>query len=1079
MTQKTINELKKLISDKLARIQTIIQHTISQFNYFRKFDIIANSDMVLCSSTLSECYEKSQGLLTNLSPECETYNTIDHLNVAINELQSIIDKLSIIMCGYGTKFIEDIFFISFGTEVNMQTDAPVYKSKFDLIMEHVRPIGYKTIHWKQCKSKPKLQLDEHVLCQNKITEEAIQIELSNQYECFDIDMNAKPVFVKIYGIRVVVHNEKTQKTLIIQGVVEDVPLECITNTYIEKRKSDILSNIPKSDTFRPEIVNRIVETMTIKDILIHGNEDVYKKHMAVLSEVNYIKYNKLSATIKKFLELDVYGQRHMLIHLLIYNAEIDIQYITYLLYDLITSRTGGDSFEQQLIYDSFPWKVKMYFKETMKTTMKYTKDMLTKYDISRVSLEQQIYVMKVPDNVREKAMVKLKEIKGKSDDNGGKAKQYLEGLLKIPFGIYREESVLSIPKQLNVDFSNVLSKHGKLFQSLGLTYSAKYNTIEIAKYASKFQEFVRTSIPRQILEKIEEPKIGTKLLNSVFSLVLEERKHVLKKTGLSKSDKVEAIKDHIFACSAECVLKIYDLLHGSENTSVSLLKSTTELDRIIGSTKQIRNNLDQIVETLDESIHGHSHAKDQILKIVAQWMNGEQSGYCFGFEGSPGIGKTSLAKKGLANCLKDANGESRPFAFIALGGSCNGSTLEGHSYTYINSTWGRIVDILMDTKCMNPIIYVDELDKVSKTEHGKEIIGILTHLIDTTQNSGFQDKYFSGIDIDLSKVLFIFSYNDPSQIDSILLDRIHRIRFDNLSLEEKVVIVRKYLLPEINKKMGLENCVDLSDEVVEYLIETYTLESGVRKLKELIFDLYGEINVQFLKCDNPETIVLPISVQIEDLQTRYLSKYDPIVEKTVHRMNEVGIINGLWANSLGRGGIIPIQVHYFPTSTFLELRLTGMQGDVMKESMNVSKTMAWNLLSQAEQQACIQSFESTKSQGLHIHCPEGAVSKDGPSAGAAITVAIYSRLRNQPINNTVAMTGEINLQGYITEIGGLEYKILGGIRAGIKKFLYPKRNEVDFAKFMKKYGSKSYIQDIAFVAVDRIEETFSHFFAME
>ena len=132
------------------------------------------------------------------------------------------------------------------------------------------------------------------------------------------------------------------------------------------------------------------------------------------------------------------------------------------------------------------------------------------------------------------------------------------------------------------------------------------------------------------------------------------------------------------------------------------------------------------------------------------------------------MGKTTLAKK-LANCLKDKNGDARPYSFIAIGGSSNGSTLDGHNYTYVGSTWGKIVDILIEKKCMNPIIFIDELDKVSKTEHGKEIIGILTHLIDSTQNDSFQDKYFSNIDLDLSKALFIFSYNDVELIDKILL----------------------------------------------------------------------------------------------------------------------------------------------------------------------------------------------------------------------------------------------------------------------------------------------------------------------
>jgi ATP-dependent Lon protease len=563
-----------------------------------------------------------------------------------------------------------------------------------------------------------------------------------------------------------------------------------------------------------------------------------------------------------------------------------------------------------------------------------------------------------------------------------------------------------------------------------------------------------------------------KQVNAIFDVI---RTGSAKKTGTTKENKIQHICKNLKTASRDQISQVYDLIYATESTSpIALNKTVQEIAKFQSNANEIKTNLDQITQTLDESIHGHRYAKDQILKIIAQWMNGEQSGYCFGFEGSPGIGKTSLAKKGLSQCLKNANGESRPFAFIAVGGSCNGSTLEGHSYTYVNSTWGKIVDILMDAKCMNPIIYVDELDKVSKTEHGKEIIGILTHLIDTTQNSVFQDKYFSGIDIDLSKVLFIFSYNDPSQIDSILIDRINRIRFYNLSLEEKIFVVKKYMIPEIEQKMGLENCITLKDEVIEYMIDTFTLESGVRKLKEIVFDLYGEINLQLLKCDTDTS--LPIELSIDDLHTKYLSKYDKIIEKKIHTSPEMGIINGLWANALGRGGIIPIQAMFYPTATFLELKLTGMQGDVMKESMNVAKTLAWKLLSIEEQESLVTTFEKTKCQGLHIHCPEGAVSKDGPSAGAAITVAIYSLFSKRPINNTVAMTGEINLQGQVTEIGGLEHKIVGGIKAGIRKFLYPESNARDFDKFWKKMGDKSLVKDILFVPVSRIGDTFSHFF---
>ena len=339
-----------------------------------------------------------------------------------------------------------------------------------------------------------------------------------------------------------------------------------------------------------------------------------------------------------------------------------------------------------------------------------------------------------------------------------------------------------------------------------------------------------------------------------------------------------------------------------------ITNNTTSLTRIIIDTevlnkniKQVENTLSEVLSVLDNSIYAHRNAKNQIMKIIGQWMNGEQTGYCFGFEGSPGIGKTSMAKKGLSKCLKDVDGSSRPFAFIALGGSCNGSTIEGHGYTYMNSTWGKIVDILMDAKCMNPIIYIDELDKVSKTENGREIIGIFTHLIDQTQNDTFQDKYFSGINIDLSKALFIFSYNDPDQIDRILLDRIHRIKFENLTLEDKMVIVKRYILPEINVKMGFENIVDISDDMIEHIIEKYTMEPGVRKLKELLFDLHGEINLDILRNACDTEIELPIVITEDNLDNKYLTKYHKIIEKSIHKRAEVGIINGLWANSLGRG----------------------------------------------------------------------------------------------------------------------------------------------------------------------------------
>jgi len=504
-------------------------------------------------------------------------------------------------------------------------------------------------------------------------------------------------------------------------------------------------------------------------------------------------------------------------------------------------------------------------------------------------------------------------------------------------------------------------------------------------------------------------------------------------------------------------------------------KCISNLQQISDNTKLIHNYFGDVRKALDSSVYGHKNAKKQVERIIGQWINGEPNGYCFGFEGPPGTGKTSLAKHGISKCLKDGDGNSRPFAFIAIGGSSNGSTLDGHNYTYVGSMWGKIVDILMETKCMNPIIFIDEVDKVSRTETGREIIGILTHLVDPTQNSAYQDKYFTGIDLDLSKVLFIFSYNDVDLVDRILLDRIHRIKFQHLSLEEKLQISEDYMLPEILKKMGQHGNINISKEVVQFIIETYTCEAGVRKLKEILFEIIGEINLELLH--NNDERDLPVNISIDDVKQSYLKDRQKSRGKKVHGENRIGIINGLWANALGMGGIIPIEMKYVLSGHPLDLKLTGMQGDVMKESMNVAKTLAWSMTSNERQERLLKMFDATKTQGIHIHCPEGAVPKDGPSAGTAITVTMYSLLNDIKIKNTIAITGEIDLHGNVTAIGGLDLKIIGGIEAGVKEFLFPEANIDDFNKFKDKYGDKDLVNGIEFHPIGNIKEALE--FALE
>jgi ATP-dependent Lon protease len=517
------------------------------------------------------------------------------------------------------------------------------------------------------------------------------------------------------------------------------------------------------------------------------------------------------------------------------------------------------------------------------------------------------------------------------------------------------------------------------------------------------------------------------------------------------------------------------------NLNPELLKDTIHIfktqDGVDCDVEKLNKNMNKIKEyvmtvknTLDDAVYGHDNAKKQIEKIIGQWINGQQDGYCFGFEGPPGVGKTSLAKKGLSNCLIDDNGEGRPFSFIAMGGDSNGSTLHGHNYTYVASTWGAIVQILIDKKCMNPIIFIDEVDKISRTEHGKEITGILTHLLDPTQNDCFQDKYFTGIDFDLSKALFILSYNDPDAIDKVLLDRVHRIKFNSLTLEDKLVICKKYILPEICLKMGLNDMIEFPEETIKYIIEEYTCEAGVRKLKEQMFDIVGEINIRVLKKEF-ENNEMPVKISIDDIKNVYFKDRHPLLLRMVSNESQIGYINGMYATTMGNGGVLPIHAKFFPSDKFLELKLTGLQQEVMRESMNVSLTVAWGMTLEVVQKKLRERYDKFGNKnGINIHTGDNAVSKDGPSGGCAITLVIYSLLNDIAIKPRIGVTGEIQMSGQVTAIGGLKHKILGSLKQGIKTFLYPKENKKDFDDFYEKHGKDEKMQNIEFFAIEHVNE---------
>uniref|UniRef100_A0A6C0E279 ATPase AAA-type core domain-containing protein n=1 Tax=viral metagenome TaxID=1070528 RepID=A0A6C0E279_9ZZZZ len=264
-------------------------------------------------------------------------------------------------------------------------------------------------------------------------------------------------------------------------------------------------------------------------------------------------------------------------------------------------------------------------------------------------------------------------------------------------------------------------------------------------------------------------------------------------------------------------------------------------------------------QILDQAVYGLNDAKMQIMQMLGQLItNPESVGTAIAIQGPMGTGKTTLVKEGISKIL------NRPFAFIALGGATDSSFLEGHSYTYEGSTWGKIVQIIIDSKCMNPVIYFDELDKISDTPKGEEIAGILTHLTDTSQNTQFHDKYFSEIDFDLSKCLFIFSYNDESKVNPILRDRMYRIQTKGYERKQKIIISNQHLLPKIREQVKFDTGdIIIPDEAIQYMVDNYcSNEQGVRNLKRCLEIVHTKLNLYRLMKPGSNLFEEDMSIQV-------------------------------------------------------------------------------------------------------------------------------------------------------------------------------------------------------------------------
>jgi len=917
----------------------------------------------------------------------------------------------------------------------------------------------------------------------------------------NLDIINASLLEKIDGATIEIPCEKT--VLQVSGYFKKDPLNVHKKLDILKRKIESIKSKSENLEMNEKFVESYIYQMTTKDVVVLSVDKIIRKLKKDYDYLFKLKGQLLSSLVKEFLMSNIQDQRKILTLFLISEND-DTVHLAYLLYDMIT--TSSDSIKPQFmaeeIFKSLHWSVQKKFKVAFKNVEKYRKKLLTLNE-ENISYEDRIVQMKASDIIKSKALEKLKEVN--SSKESIKAMNYLDGLLKIPFGAYKKEKILTFLedfskniKELVKDLKDSNSKINKIDNT---TEMIKENLDELFIFYEN-DNFETENKLEELMKEIESKlnKIN-KLIseNSEYDNITEFQENRKKSDeSLEKLENYKKLNDKINNCEDEDILQKIEFeisdnirkelenlrnnIHGfpnspklvksrkfdtsseyefeDDNNDNTNLKIFEEFNKWKSIESQLMNLLNewarykhskkeymgQVRKTLDACIYGQLDAKKHIERLIAQWINGKMEGNVFGFQGPPGVGKTTLCKKGLAKCLTDENGESRPFTFIALGGASNGSYLDGHGYTYVGSTWGRIIDILIETECMNPVIYIDELDKVSKTEHGKEIIGILTHLTDPSQNQEYTDKYFTGIKFDLSKAMIVFSYNDASLVDPILRDRITEVKVKSITKKEKLHITKEYLLPEVLDIVGYEKGDFIfTDDAINHIIDTYTYEAGVRKLKERLFELIREINLT--RVLGEEEVKLPFEVTEEFIKKQFADRSKVHFTK-IAKQPQVGLVNGLYATSAGTGGITIIEVMRTPSDTKLSLELTGNQGNVMKESMKCAKTVAWNLLPYEIKKNIKTEWDEVGSFGLHIHCPDAAMPKDGPSAGIAITSAILSRLCNVKIRNTIAMTGEIDLNGKVHAIGGLDSKLDGAKRAGVTKVLVPKENEDDYQRIL-------------------------------
>jgi ATP-dependent Lon protease len=446
---------------------------------------------------------------------------------------------------------------------------------------------------------------------------------------------------------------------------------------------------------------------------------------------------------------------------------------------------------------------------------------------------------------------------------------------------------------------------------------------------------------------------------------------------------------------------------------------------------------------LDEDHYNLQEVKGRILEQLAVLkLNPNAKAPILCFVGPPGVGKTSLGQS-IARAL------GRKFERMSLGGLHDEAELRGHRRTYIGAMAGRVIQAIRRAGVNNPVLMLDEVDKLGRDFRGDPAAALL-EILDPAQNTTFRDNYLD-LPFDLSKVFFITTANTLDTVPQPLLDRMEVLRLAGYSEEEKLHIARRYLLPRQLEQAGVKpEQLTISDDTMRRVIRRYTREAGLRQLERALGRLTRKVALRFA-----EDQTGPVTVRPEDL-TEFLGPERFFLEQ-LRRQLPAGVATGLAWTEAG-GDVLYIEATLLPSGR--GLTMTGQLGDVMKESATAARSWVW---SHADELGIERGL--FRRAGVHLHVPAGAIPKDGPSAGVAMATALVSLYTQSPVANDTAMTGEITLTGLVLPVGGIKEKVLAAHRAGIRQVILPKENEKDLRDV-----PESVRQEVHFVFAERMEE---------